>query len=180
VPALRWLALGALTVCLAGSVVAASRVEDRGGPDPAGGAGRLASAESNRYAYWKVALRSFADHPVLGAGSGSFAAEWLRERPFREPVRDAHSLPLETAAELGLAGLLGLGLLVAGAVAALREDLRRRGTAAAGAAAALAAFALHASLDWDWEMPALTLAALLLVSAAAAGAPARTPRAGPS
>ena len=60
--------------------------------------------QSNRYAYWKVALRTFADHPLIGVGSGGFQAEWLRERPFREPVRDAHSLYLETLAELGLVG----------------------------------------------------------------------------
>jgi hypothetical protein len=109
--------------------------------------------QSNRYAYWKVALRSFADHPLTGVGSGGFQAEWLRERPFPEPVRDAHSLYLETPAELGLVGLALLALLI-GSVAVTAR--------AAGPAAALAAWALHAGADWDWELPALTLVAIVL------------------
>ena len=127
--------------------------------------------QSNRYAYWKVAVASFADHPLQGEGSGSFRAIWLREREFREVIRDAHSLYLETAAELGLVGLLSLALLVAGcAVAAVRA-----GPALPGAAAALAAFALHAGIDWDWELPALTLVALALAATAHRGGRASNP-----
>ena len=158
-PRVRLLAAGALLLALAGSTVAVTQVERQGGRDaPEARPGRLASVQSNRYAYWKVALRTFGEHPLEGVGSGGFQAEWLRERPFREPVRDAHSLYLETPAELGLVGLaLVLALLGTIAVAA-----RRATPARAGAVAALAAFALHAGVDWDWEMPALSLAALVL------------------
>jgi hypothetical protein len=55
----------------------------------------------------------------VGAGSGAFQVEWLRERTIAEGAHDTHSLPLETAAELGLAGLVALGLLVAGVLAGL-------------------------------------------------------------
>ena len=158
-PRMRLAAAGALVLALAASAFAVSRVERQSGrDDPAASPGRLASVQSNRYAYWKVALRTFGDHPLDGVGSGGFQAEWLRERPFREPVRDAHSLYLETPAELGLVGLaLVLALLGWTAGAA-----RRAGAAHPGAVAALAAFALHAGVDWDWEMPALSLAALVL------------------
>ena len=112
-----------MTIVLIGTVVAMLSVERAPGQDDPRGAGaqRLASVQSNRYAYWKVAVASFADHPLQGEGSGSFRAIWLREREFREVIRDAHSLYLETAAELGLVGLLSLALLVA--------RLRRRGGA---------------------------------------------------
>jgi O-antigen ligase len=158
-PRLRLLAGGALVLALAASAFAVTQVERQGGrDDPEATPGRLASVQSNRYAYWKVALRTFGDHPVAGVGSGGFQAEWLRERPFREPVRDAHSLYLETPAELGLVGIaLVLALLASVAVAA-----RRAAAAHAGPVAALAAFALHAGVDWDWELPALTLVALVL------------------
>ena len=158
-PRMRLVAAGALVVALAGTAFAVSRVERQSGrDDPAASPGRLASVQSNRYAYWKVAVRSFGDHPLAGVGSGGFQAEWLRERPFREPVRDAHSLYVETPAELGLVGLaLVLALIGSVGVAA-----RRATPAHAGAVAALAAFALHAGVDWDWEMPALSLAALVL------------------
>jgi O-antigen ligase len=158
---LRTAALGATVLVLAGTIAAMISTERVPGRDvPEAGPQRLASVQSNRYAYWKVAVKAFADHPLNGEGSGGFRAAWLREREFRESVRDAHSLYLETAAELGLVGLLALGLLVAGcALAAVRA-----GPAAAGSVAALAAFALHAGIDWDWEMPALTLVALALAA----------------
>jgi O-antigen ligase len=154
-------ALVATAIVLAATVTAMLSVERAPGEDdPGAGAQRLASVQSNRYAYWKVAVATFADHPLRGQGSGSFRAIWLRERDFRESIRDAHSLYLETAAELGLGGLLALALLIAGcAVAAVRA-----GPALPGAAAALAAFALHAGIDWDWEIPALTLVGLALAA----------------
>jgi hypothetical protein len=159
-PSLRPVALAATAIVLAATVAAMLSVERAPGDDPRAGAQRLASVQSNRYAYWKVAVAAFADHPLRGEGSGSFRAIWLRERDFRESIRDAHSLYLETAAELGLVGLLALALLVAGcAIAAVRA-----GPALPGAAAGLAAFALHAGIDWDWEMPALTLVGLALAA----------------
>ena len=119
---------------------------------PSTGSGRLVSVESNRYDYWRVAVATFAEHPLRGIGTGSFRVEWLLRRDRDESVRDAHSLYLETAAELGLVGPRR-------ARRALRRgDRRRRARARLPAAtAALAAWAVHAGLDWDWEMPALTL-----------------------
>jgi hypothetical protein len=171
VPRLRLLAAGALVLALAASAVAVSRVERQGGrDDPAATPGRLASVQSNRYAYWKVAVRTAGEHPLAGVGSGGFQAEWLRERPFREPVRDAHSLYLETPAELGIVGLALLLALVGSVAMAARRTL----PAYAGPVAALAAFALHAGVDWDWELPALTLVALVLAGLVLARSPARS------
>jgi hypothetical protein len=159
-PALRWAAIGALVLALVVTGIAVTRVE-RTGSGPAQGANpsRLVSAQSNRYEYWRVAVNEFADAPLRGGGSGSFRTVWLRERPIDETVRDAHSLYIETAAELGVVGLLALVAFGAGIV-----SMARRSPAAAGAIAALAAFAIHAGLDWDWEMPALTLVALTLAA----------------
>ena len=88
-----------------------SRATRAGSP---AGAGRLASVGSNRFAYWRVALRGFAEAPVAGHGAGAFSVLWLRHRTVREGVRDAHSLELETAAELGVIGLLLLGAFLGG------------------------------------------------------------------
>jgi hypothetical protein len=168
---LRRSALALLATALVASGVAAVRAESRGGTAPTGAeARRLVSVQSNRYEYWKVALRTFADHPVAGVGAGGFAVEWLRARTIAEPVRDAHSLYLETAAELGLIGLAALALLAVGAWRTAAAALRRAGPAAAGATAGGAAWALHAGLDWDWEMPALTLVAVVLLARLAAEA----------
>ena len=155
-PVLRPLATGALVVLLAGTVIAVA-VSGSQGPASSTDAQRLVSVQSNRYGYWRVAAGVFADHPVAGVGSGAFAVEWLQRREIEEGVRDAHSLYLETAAELGLVGLLALALFLGGIAAAAR-----RGPPTL--VAVLVAFALHAGLDWDWELPALTLTALLVAA----------------
>jgi O-antigen ligase len=82
-----------------------------------------------------------------------------------DPARDAHSLPLETLAELGLVGFALLAAWAVGVIRAAARAWRAQPAAAAGLAAALLVWAVHACLDWDWEMPALTLVALLLAAA---------------
>jgi len=131
---------------------------------------RLASADSPRYEYWRVALRAFGDAPVKGIGAGGFAVQWLRERPVAQPARDAHSLEIETLAELGLVGAALLALLLGGVALAARDVARRDAARVAGPAAALLAYAFHASIDWDWEMPALTLVGVALAGALLAAA----------
>ena len=130
---------------------------------------RLFSASgSNRADYWSVAWRTYEAEPLLGEGAGTYARAWLAERPIPQPVRDAHSLYLETLAELGPAGLL----LLAFALAA--PFVGRRSPWTPVALAPYAAFLLHAAQDWDWELPAVTVAAL--ASGAAMVVPPTGPR----
>jgi O-Antigen ligase len=128
-------------------------------------AARLTSIESNRYDYWRLGGRAFADHPIRGLGSGGFRVFWLRERPIRENVQNAHSLELETAAELGVIGLVALGVTITGVVLAARRALVRNAPAAAGLAAGALVWFVHASIDWDWQLPAVTLPAIVLAGA---------------
>jgi O-antigen ligase len=123
---------------------------------------RLTQAGSNRGRYWAVAVRELGRHPLEGIGAGGFGVAWLRERTIDERVQDAHSLYVETAAELGLVGLLLLAVFLGGVIAAARRAVRSDAAVAAGPAAAALAWAVHAGLDWDWEMPALTGVAILL------------------
>jgi O-antigen ligase len=134
------------------------------GADPS----RLGSIDTNRYRYWEVALDSFADNPVTGLGSGGFFTEWLMQRDRVDRSGDAHSLYLETAAELGVVGLVVLAMFAGGVIAALVRLYRLNRGAVAGLAGGLAAWGLHAGMDWDWEMPAATLPALLLAAGAIA------------
>jgi O-antigen ligase len=157
-------------------VAVAAGQQAPGAGDPRFGAStsRLASTDSPRYHYWKVALEAFADAPVKGIGAGGFAVRWLEDRPVLQPARDAHSLEIETLAELGAVGALLLGMLGAGMLLAARDVMRREGTALiAGPAAGLAAYAFHATIDWDWEMPALTLVGVALAGTLLGAAPAR-------
>jgi hypothetical protein len=163
-PRAGWIA-GALAVAVLVVPVLASGA---GGGPPApsaqAGSARLGSIGSNRGQYWTVALREATDHPLAGVGAGGFRVSWLRERHIDETVRDAHSLYLETAAELGLVGLLLLGAFMAGVAGSARIALRDDPALVAGPVAALAALALHAGIDWDWEMPATTLPAITLAA----------------
>jgi len=173
-------ALGA-TVALVLVPVLVARGAPASQRDPRFGAqtARLGSVSSDRYAYWEVAALTWAEHPLAGAGASAFQVAWLREREIPGGARDAHSLPLETLAELGLAGLLLLGTAAGGVAVCARRVQAADPGLAAGPAAALAAAGLHASLDWDWEMPALTLVALTLAAVLVARAddatPSRTP-----
>jgi hypothetical protein len=137
-------------------------------PQRAVGAERLGSIDSNRYRYWRVAAESWAERPLIGLGSGGFLVEWRKQRDRVDESADAHSLYVETAAELGLIGLALLLLFLSGVASSAVRLYRLDAAAAAGLAAGLTTWAVHAGFDWDWEMPALTLMALLLGAAAVA------------
>jgi O-antigen ligase len=155
-----WLAAGLICAALAVAIVAGAK--ERSGAALSAGASRLTSFESNRYAYWRVAFRAFSDEPIRGVGAGGWAVYWLRDRPFAEAAQDAHSLPLQTLAELGLIGVAFLATFVGGVAVESRRALRSSPVLAAGPAAALVVYAVHAPLDWDWQMPAVTLVAIVL------------------
>jgi hypothetical protein len=166
------LALAVAVVVVIGIAVAATNEARPELRKPATGAtpSRLVSVDSNRYSYWQVAFDVFAEHPLAGRGSGGFRVEWLMRRDVDESVVDAHSLVVETAAELGIVGLSFLGLLVGGVAAAARRAYRIAPEASAGATAVAAAWMTHSLLDWDWEMPAVTLTAIVCAGALIAAA----------
>jgi hypothetical protein len=153
--------LGGATVIYAASQEKGAPAKSATDATPA----RLTSTDSDRYSYWRVALRDFEHHPIAGSGAGSFASTWLRERTRRHPSKLAHSLELQTAADLGLVGLAALALFLGGVAFAARRAQRLHRQAAAGACAALVVWLLHSALDWDWHMPALTLVAIVLAGA---------------
>jgi O-antigen ligase len=120
---------------------------------------RLFSLSGNgRADHWDVALDQREEHPWLGSGAGTYEQFWYEKRPIATPVRDAHSLYLETLAELGPLGLAVLLAVLAVPVAAAVKMRRYR--LASAALGAYVAYLVHAGMDWDWEMPAVTLAAL--------------------
>jgi hypothetical protein len=167
------LAVAAVAIVVA-FVVATASAERTSPRNPATGATvtRLASLQSHRYAYWKVALGAFKDHPLAGLGSGGFEVRWLERRKIHESVADAHSLYVETAGELGLVGLVALAVFFAGVFVAARVCFASDPALAAGPIAAFVVWAIHAGLDWLWEMPAVSLLALGLAATLVARAEA--------
>ena len=106
------LCVGAFALVRVGGPSGAIREFSHAGPSvKADRSRRLFSLSgSSRAQYWHVAWRDYRQHPWLGSGAGSFQRYWLQSRPAALPVLDAHSLYLETLAELGP---VGLGLLAA-------------------------------------------------------------------
>jgi O-antigen ligase len=148
------LGVAAIVVVVAGLVLAGH------GTPGSSGTGRLSSLSGNgRGDYWRAALAEIRAHPLLGGGGGTWNRWWLLRRPDANGALDAHSLYLETLAELGP---LGLALLV-GTLALPLVSLRRalRHEWAPACAAAYVALLVHAALDWDWELPAVALCGLL-------------------
>lgn len=143
----------------------------------------LSSAEGNgRYQFWETGLDAFAAEPLRGIGAGGYEAWWAQHGSVPGYIRDAHSLFVEVAAELGLLGLalliLFLAATIAGAVRT-RADEPRAGPDAAGAALAIVACGtVSAAIDWTWEIPAAFLP--LVIAAGVLAGPALAPGATPA
>ena len=164
---LRTVALAAVVpIVLGAGVLVASHGESI--EDVPTGAGRVTTLDTNRDQLWGVGLEAFAAHPIAGIGTASFQVEWLRERDERNSALDAHSLYVETLAELGIVGgaLLAVFLIAVAAGVARRAREGPGDPVVVAAAGLLVAFAVHAGFDWDWEMPTVSLTALVLAAAA--------------
>jgi hypothetical protein len=127
---------------------------------------------TGRIAHWRVAAREVAAQPFLGSGAGTFGEYWFKLRPSADIVHDAHTLYLETLAEIGPVGLALVVLILAGLFAGA---VRSRSPLASLAAGAVVAYAFHSAADWDWELPALLLAVALPALAVVEDPPARSP-----
>jgi hypothetical protein len=112
---------------------------------------------SDRGYYWRAAWHDHQSHPWLGSGAGTVS--YYSRRPGPElPATDAHSLYLESLAELGP---VGLALVVAAlALPLAAAAVARRRSFVAPALGAYLAYLVHAGFDWDWEMPVVTLAGM--------------------
>jgi hypothetical protein len=176
---LRWTAIVGAVVALAAVIIVGGRAWDSfTSPDqqfpsasPSAHFGQLSSA--NRDEYWRVALDTFGEEPLIGTGAGTYQFSWDEKRDLPLPVLDAHSLYLETFSELGLVGgivviammlvLLWAGLQAWRAARGARQELY------AALFAVCLAFGVSAGIDWYWEIAAVGsvffLAAAVLVAA---------------
>ena len=120
----------------------------------------------NRPHYWHVALLQYEAKPLTGYGAGTFGDYfWADHRPTQGFTREAHSLYLETLAELGPVGLALLGVALLVPLVPLR---RPQDPLIAGTAGAYVAFLLHNAIDWDWKVTALALVGILCGTATVA------------
>jgi hypothetical protein len=181
-----WLVVALAAVAVAGAAVAFVRVRLDGrivlGAAAAAVVGAMAFAAVTgttwgyRPSYWRAALVSFAHAPVAGTGAGTFALDWLAHRHVLVGASDAHSLELESLAELGPIGLAAVLSMIALPFVAVRR--RRDDPLVAVAAAGYTVLVVHSALDWDWEQPAVWIAGLASAVALVAGGGAELGRRG--
>lgn len=140
---------------------------------------RLLSFSGNgRADLWRIGWDEASAHPLLGAGAGSYERYFLVHQPAAVgSVRDAHSLYVETLAELGPVGLALLIVLLLSPLLVLRAARRR--SIVPAALGAYVAYLVHTGVDWDWELPAVTLAGLLCAATILVAA-RRTTSSGPA
>jgi O-antigen ligase len=139
---------------------------------------------AGRSDFWRVAIDSFKEEPLRGTGAGTYQFDWDKRRSIYLPLHDAHSLYLQTFAELGVVG----GLIVLGLVGGVlwwafcawrdaREDQRELH---AIVFAALVAMAVAFAIDWFWEILAMgsiffIYAAMAVAARCSQRAPATVP-----
>ncbi len=128
---------------------------------------------TGRHDFYKAAVEAFGEDPVLGHGAGTYQFSWEKLRDTTRPAHDAHSLYLESFAELGAVGgllvLAMIGWLLWCGYGAWRNAAEPQRERYAVLLATMLAFAVSAAFDWFWEIPALGafffLAAGVLVAA---------------
>jgi O-antigen ligase len=111
---------------------------------------------AGRNDFWRVALETFDEKPLQGAGAGTYEFAWEEKRSIELPVHDAHSLYLEAFAELGIFGgvlvLILVGSLLWAGFSAWRNSPYPERERYAALFAGMLAFAVGAAFDWFWEL----------------------------
>lgn len=174
---LTWVAVIAALVAIAAAVAVGGRAWDRFSDSEL----QVTNTEdrvidlsgTGRGDFWGVAIEAFGEEPVGGHGAGTYGFSWYQLREIERQSSEAHSLYLESFAELGVVG----GLLVLGTVgvilwtgfAAWRAARGRRRELYAVLFAATAAFAIAAAFDWLWEMAGLGVVFFLAAGVLCAG-----------
>ena len=131
---------------------------------------RLSDVTNNgRLPVWEAAVRIYDTQKLHGTGAGTYQLQYTRYRTEHGYVADAHSLYLQSLAELGIAGFVLILVVLLGILGGLAARIRGpgRGLYAALFAATLA-WAAHQAFDWDWQMPAVTLTVFVLAGMALA------------
>jgi hypothetical protein len=133
----------------------------------------LSSSGSGRWQFWGAASSEFQAHPLNGGGAGSWEAWWLQHDtlgPFF--TQYAHSLYLESLAELGIVGLLLIGgFIVVAVFGAVRSALTLQSGDVAAAAAGGIAFLVAAAYDWVWQLAGIAVVGVGLLGVALGALP---------
>ena len=128
----------------------------------------VSASGTGRWQQWGTAVDQFQTEPVVGGGAGSHEAWSIQHSTLPEYTTEAHSLYLESLAELGLVGFL---LLAAAFALAFGEGARRawretEDTVPAAVFAGAAGYAIAAGVDWMWELTVVSVVGMTLFALA--------------
>jgi hypothetical protein len=158
---LRGIGIAAAVLAIGAAIAVGGRAWDQfSSPDqqfPANPAQHFSQfSGANRHEYWRVAIDSWEEAPVVGHGAGTYRFAWDQLRHITLPVLNAHSLYLQAFQELGVIGgmlvLALVGVLLWTGFAAWRASSGPRRELHAVLFAACLAFAVGAAIDWFWEI----------------------------
>jgi hypothetical protein len=128
-------------------------------------------ANDGRLPLWRAAVDMYDTQELRGTGAGTYQQYFPRYRSESGYVVDAHSLYLQSLAELGMVGFVLILLVVLGILTGLAGRIRGPDrTLYAALFAMTLAWAVHQAFDWDWQMPAVTLGVFILAGLALARA----------
>ncbi len=126
-------------------------------------------ANHGRLPLWRAAIDIYDTQKLRGTGAGTYQQYFPRYRSEAGYVVDAHSLYLQSLAELGIVGFALIIVAVLGILAGLVARIRGPNRALYAAVFAVSlAWAIHQAFDWDWQMPAVTLGVFMLAGLALA------------
>ncbi len=118
---------------------------------------------SQRLNFNQSTAEIFIDHPWIGTGLNTFQNMYGQYyHTVIEQPRYAHNYYLQTAAELGLFGIVGLGLFIVLAARRIARSLGAQNDEGDvplqyGLALGLLASVIHALFDFGWQFPAVFL-----------------------
>jgi O-antigen ligase len=126
-------------------------------------------ANDGRLPLWRAAVKIYDTQKLRGTGAGTYQQYFPRYRTESGYVVDAHSLYLQSLAELGVVGFVLILVVVLGILGGLASRIRGPDrTLYAALFAVSLAWAVHQAFDWDWQMPAVTLGVFILAASALA------------
>jgi O-antigen ligase/tetratricopeptide (TPR) repeat protein len=131
--------------------------------------------EGLRLDLWRSALTIFGDHPIVGAGPGTWVQLKVEANPLGVPnliLPHAHDLYVQAAAEAGLVGLAALGALALAGLWRLWTGWQSEGSLAAQSAGVIvsaAAFAAQSLVDNLVNLPLVCLLVVVLAAWVDAG-----------
>jgi cytochrome c-type biogenesis protein CcmH/NrfG len=160
-----WIGIGAAVVAIAAIVVwdPGERWEEFKRPptlaDTANERDVLSrGGSSGRWQFWSAAYDAFETEPLRGIGAGGYPDWWNQHGSLGVDTGNAHSLAMDTIAELGLVGIAAVlaffAVIAVIGVGRVRADRRADGAAAA-ALALFAAALVGVAADWTWDLPAV-------------------------